>query len=132
MTLVPTILVVDDDSAVRALTAALLEHFGFRAVQASCGDEALVLAGGQRIDLLLSDFHMPGMNGAELAESVRSQRPETPVLLMSAAAPDDLVDTTRLPLLPKPFSAAALLAAVREALDCRNLMARAASALQRS
>lgn len=119
-----TILVVDDDSAVRAVTAAILEQFGFRAVQAASGNEALALAGGQPIDLLLSDFHMPGMNGAELAGSIHRQRPELPVLLMSAAAPQDFSGDLRLPLLSKPFSAAALLSAVRGALASASAVGR--------
>ena len=116
-----TVLVAEDEDAVRALTIAALERHGYRVLKAASGEEALEVAEDFRepIDLLLTDVVMPGIKGPELAKRLKLLRPTMRVLLMSGYAADvvtsaDLKDS---PLLAKPFSPAALTRAVRAALD---------------
>jgi CheY-like chemotaxis protein len=115
------VLVVEDEDGVRQLTQAALERGGYRVISVASGAEALQVAGtfDGAIDLLLTDVVMPGMKGPELAGRIRAARPSVRVLLMSGYAADvvtadDLANAT---LLPKPFSPAQLLRAVRGILD---------------
>jgi signal transduction histidine kinase len=82
-----TILLVDDDAAVREITAATLQEMGYTTVEAGSGGAALELieklAG---IDLILVDFAMPGMNGAELARQIHIKRPSLPILFITGYA----------------------------------------------
>ena len=104
-----TVLVVEDDSAIRRLSVARLEAMGYRAVAAANADEALkVLDGTSRIDALFADIVMPGsMNGIELARKVRAERPEIAILLTSGFS-GDLIQphngfSTNFTVLNKPF-----------------------------
>ncbi|MBX9775147.1 MAG: response regulator [Xanthobacteraceae bacterium] len=82
-----TVLVVDDDSAVRDVTAALLQELGYHVLEAGSGGAALdLLANENNIDLMLIDFAMPGMSGAELARRIRSQRPSLPIVFVTGFA----------------------------------------------
>jgi len=114
-----TVLVVDDDSAVREVTAAMLEAQGYQVIEAGSGGAALeVLDRHEAIDLLLVDFAMPGMNGAEVAREVRARRSRMPVLFVTgyadtaalAGASDDCI-------LRKPFDSGQLAAKLRMALQ---------------
>jgi signal transduction histidine kinase len=79
-----TILLVDDDPAVRATVASLLGEDGHTVVEASSGAEALShLEMNDRVDLLMTDLGMPKMNGWELIRSVKLQRPRLPVVLVT-------------------------------------------------
>jgi CheY-like chemotaxis protein len=81
------ILVVDDDPAVREVTAAMLEDLGYDVVEAESGAEALeLLARDSHIDLMMADFAMPGMTGADLSRKVADARPGLPVLLVTGFA----------------------------------------------
>src|SRR5262249_24209546 len=81
-----TILLVEDDHAVAELTAALLEHRGYRVVRAHSGPAAVnVLKHASAIDIVFSDVVMPGgMHGVELARVIRARFPKIPVLLTTA------------------------------------------------
>jgi len=112
------VLLVDDDSDVRAVTAGILEDLGYRVVEAGSGNAALDLIERQaEIDLLLVDFAMPGMNGAEVARQVRARRPGLPILFVTGYA-----DTEALPtagdddILRKPFVEKDLAAKLRSVL----------------
>jgi two-component system, cell cycle sensor histidine kinase and response regulator CckA len=112
-----TVLLVEDEDAVRELTRRILIEGGFSCFEARDGDAALALyrESPGDVDLLLTDVVMAGMSGPELAARIG---PELPVLFMSGYAGDavaSLPDGAR-PLLEKPFSAEELLAAVRSAL----------------
>ena len=125
------VLLVDDDSMVRLLLAAHLEDVGYDIVQASDGLDALArLDDGEDIDLLVTDFAMPGMNGLALIQEARKRLPELPVLLLTgyadAGVRDRLIDDTTVDtvMLRKPVSpeelasrAAALLDAHAQAAD---------------
>jgi signal transduction histidine kinase/CheY-like chemotaxis protein len=80
------ILLVDDDGAVRDVTAAMLRDIGYRVEEAHSGEAALDLIGREQFDLAVIDYAMPGMSGAELARQVRSQRPGLPVLFVTGFA----------------------------------------------
>jgi PAS domain S-box-containing protein len=110
-----TILVVDDDALVLANTAAMLEDLGHTVLQAPSGHDAqTLLQAGHRVDLVMTDHAMPGMTGAQLASTLRSERPELPILLVSGYAdmPADTPDQVR--KLNKPFDQAALAQAVSD------------------
>jgi CheY-like chemotaxis protein len=111
----PTVLVVDDEHAVRVMVGRLLSDAGYRVVLARSGEEALeALAQQPRfVDLLLSDLRMPQMDGIHLATAIRRRRPHTRVLLMTAYPSDDVLGW---PLLLKPFTSGALESEVRRVL----------------
>jgi PAS domain S-box-containing protein len=119
-----TILVVDDEPALLAVTVRMLEQHGYDVISATSPDEALMRAEGESIHLLLTDFVMPKMNGAQLADHMRIDRPDLHVLLMSGydhglANSVPLGDET-LPVLRKPFSEDELLTLVHEILLDRD------------
>ncbi len=114
-----TLLVVDDESAVRKTMRRILESAGYRVLEASSGENALRIcrAHGDAIDLLVSDLRMPKMDGRELTRRARELRPEMSVLLVSG-----LVDEGPLPtegVLAKPFSPGSLLRRVEQILEAR-------------
>jgi two-component system, cell cycle sensor histidine kinase and response regulator CckA len=116
-----TILLVEDDAAVRELARTTLQRHGYRVLAAADAEDALRIEHSfhEPIALVLSDIVMPGMQGPELATVLRARRPALRVLFMSGYAADRLMvealkDSS---LLKKPFSAAALTRAVREVLD---------------
>jgi signal transduction histidine kinase/CheY-like chemotaxis protein len=81
------VLVVDDDAMVREVLAGEMEERGYRVAQAGDGLEALAqLDGGLAVDLLISDFAMPGINGLTLIREARRRRPELPALLLTGYA----------------------------------------------
>ncbi|MBI3202196.1 MAG: response regulator [Myxococcales bacterium] len=118
-----TILVVEDEGAVRKLTERMLRAAGFEVLSAGSGAEALSTCEGYAgdIDLLLTDVVMPKMSGRELADQLRRARPSLRVLYMSGYADDAITDhgvlDPQTKLIGKPFSAAELTHKVREALD---------------
>ncbi|MBV8801167.1 MAG: response regulator [Alphaproteobacteria bacterium] len=87
MTAGGTVLLVDDDRPVREVTAAMLRDMGFSVLEAGSGGAALDIVERERgIDLVVMDFAMPGMNGAELARQTKTRRPNLPVLFVTGFA----------------------------------------------
>lgn len=81
------ILLVDDDTAVREVTSAMLRELGYSVVEAGSGGAALeILSSGESIDLVLLDFAMPGMNGLDVARQIQPRRPSLPVLFVTGYA----------------------------------------------
>jgi PAS domain S-box-containing protein len=80
-----TILVVDDEPSLKTLVTAILRPLGYTMLEAESGSEAIEVSDAfdGRIDILLTDVIMPGMNGKELAEAITARRPETRVIYMS-------------------------------------------------
>jgi two-component system cell cycle sensor histidine kinase/response regulator CckA len=120
-----TILLVEDDDAVREIAVGILERNGYRVLAACDGVEALrkLNESGEEVDLLLTDVVMPRLNGSLLAERLVTERPPLKVLFMSGYA-DEAIEsdgTIRLgtDFIQKPFTAAILAAKVREVLDSR-------------
>jgi len=120
-----TILIVEDEAAVRRMAARALAAQGYAILEAENGAEALeVLArGGNPIDLVLTDVVMPLVNGRELGERLSVERPGLRVLFMSGYTDDDIVRRGLLrpgsPFLQKPFMPGDLSRKVREVLDTR-------------
>jgi signal transduction histidine kinase len=75
-----TVLVVDDDSEVRAMTVSMLEALGQRVIEASSGAEAISIVGDTRVDLVIMDFAMPEMTGAEAARRIRASGAQVPIV----------------------------------------------------
>ncbi len=122
-----TILLVEDDPALRAMAAKLLERLGYTVLTAGDGVEALKLAhqqGTGYIDLLFTDVVMPHMSGKELADRVQILFPKTRILFTSAYAEGAIVHQGALnpgvELLQKPFTPSALAHKVRKILDNRK------------
>ncbi len=98
------ILVVDDDVIVGMGTCAMVEDLGHTALEAYSGKMALaILAERTDIDIVITDQSMPGMTGVELAEHIRNQRPNIPVILATGYTELPHGQTTNLPRLAKPF-----------------------------
>jgi nitrogen-specific signal transduction histidine kinase/CheY-like chemotaxis protein len=116
------VLVVDDDRLVRRFMSESLRSLGYEVQDTDNGIDALVLLDAQRFDLLLADFAMPGMNGAELARAAQLKQPGLPVLIVSgyadSAAVEAVLGTAR--QLRKPFDMAELGAAVADLLRSRE------------
>ncbi len=113
-----TILLAEDDDAVRAVAREALERAGYRVLAAADGNQAITLAETHigQIDLLVTDVIMPGMNGRELAERLGAAHPGLAVLFASGYTDNVLADQGALipgmALLDKPFTPAALTAKV--------------------
>jgi signal transduction histidine kinase/ActR/RegA family two-component response regulator len=118
-----TVLLVEDEEAMREVSRRILQRSGYRVLDAADGQSALRIAASQqdRIDLLITDVVMPHMLGKEVAERVRLFHPEARVLYMSGYARPVLAEQGTLDrtvaLLSKPFSEAELLNAARDVLE---------------
>ncbi len=115
-----TVLLVEDDDAVRTITVIALENAGFRVLAAESAVNAITLARPQisQIDLLITDVVMPRMGGRELADTIHTMRPELPVLYISGYTEDAIAqDGVRTAFLQKPFTPLTLVRKAREVLD---------------
>ncbi|WP_448651214.1 ATP-binding protein [Pseudomonas fluorescens] len=117
-----TVLIVEDDPAVRVLVCAVLKELGYAFVEAGDADTALpIIESEQRIDLLISDVGLPGMNGRQMAEIGRQLRPDLKVLFITgyaehAAVRGGFLDPG-MQLITKPFTFDLLTAKVREMIQ---------------
>lgn len=117
-----TILVVEDDEALRKLITALLESNGYKFMEAANGEAAINLVQNTdaHIDLLLTDMLMPAMSGVELSAQLKKLRPGLKVLLMSGYAGDLIAryraNENEIMLIEKPFTRHGLLSKIRSAL----------------
>ncbi|HEX5281866.1 MAG TPA: response regulator [Micropepsaceae bacterium] len=115
------ILLVDDDPDVREVTAAMLKNAGYDVSEAGSGGAAIdALARTGAIDAVILDFAMPGMNGSELAQTIRKSRPQLPILFVTGyadiqALADEPVDR----ILHKPFDENQLLSKIRAAITAQ-------------
>jgi PAS domain S-box-containing protein len=118
-----TVLVVEDQEAVRRLATSILKSQGYRVLSAADAGEALALEAGHEglIDLVLTDVVLPGMNGKQLAERLKILRPETKVLFTSGYSQDVIAERgvmdRGVAYIAKPYSPRDLAAKVREVLD---------------
>src|SRR5581483_10582060 len=78
------VLVVDDDDDLRASLVRLVRGAGHPALEAADGAEGLAIVRSQPVDCVLSDVRMPGMDGFELLSHLRAERPDLPVVLLTA------------------------------------------------
>jgi len=124
-----TVLLVEDEEAVRRLARLVLEKRGYAVLEAGSAEDAqsIVASRAGAIDLLLTDSIMPGMSGPALAQQLRSQRPGLKVLFMSGYTDDAIVRHGLLGVteafLQKPFTPDSLARKVREVLDAKEAYA---------
>jgi CheY-like chemotaxis protein len=118
-----TVLLVEDEPALRILIREILMNGGYRVIPGATPDEALALAAAHdgTIHLALTDVILPGASGRQMADALRAARPETRVLFMSGYT-DDAISHHGIPepgthFMEKPFTSDALLRKVREVLD---------------
>jgi CheY-like chemotaxis protein len=115
-----TILLVDDDDNVRVALADMLEARGHVVQQAASGVEALAMFKGQLFDLLLLDFAMPGMTGADVARQALEHKPDLRLLFITGHSDSDAIDQAvagNARVLKKPIGAADLATAVEQMLS---------------
>lgn len=115
-----TILLVDDDQLILDSTAFLLEDMGHTVVQTSSADAAMMrLADDTSIDIIVTDYSMPGKTGTQLAELAQGLRPHIPVLITSGYAELPAGDEERWPRLNKPYQQHQLSNALARLMDAR-------------
>jgi CheY-like chemotaxis protein len=117
-----TLLIVEDEPAVRNLVASTLKHDGYHLLVASSAEEAIGISDAHHgsIDLMLTDAIMPGKSGLELANLMSERRPGLPVIVMSGYTGDNLEISdlvAPVSLLQKPFTPRDLRRRIRELLD---------------
>jgi PAS domain S-box-containing protein len=113
-----TVLVIEDEASVRELVIEVLHDLGYRALQAGDGPSGLkILQSPERIDLLVSDIGLPGMNGRQVAEAARERRPDLKVLFITGYADNAAMANGFLEpgmeMVTKPFAVDALAARIR-------------------
>jgi PAS domain S-box-containing protein len=117
------ILLVDDDTDVREVTAAILTAHGYEVIEAGCGGSALDALDreGAKLDLLVVDYAMPGMNGMEVARAARARWPALPMLVITGYAGfAELKEVSEEHIVSKPFHDEELLAKVGAMLGARD------------
>ncbi len=134
-----TLLVVEDEPAVREITVAILRDYGYQVFEAADGQEAMAVfdAHASEIDMLLSDVVLPGrLRGREIAERITALRPEVKILFMSGYTENSIVHHGRLDdgvqLISKPFQREQLAAKVAELLGLPASQQRAEATAARS
>ena len=119
-----SLLIVEDQKAAGEYLRLLLQQEGYQTELASDGVEAMVALERDRFDLILSDIHMPNMDGLELLAHVKQRWPQLPVIVITAASEaSDIVEAVQLGAtnyLVKPASPPAVMAAVQKALTART------------
>ena len=118
------VLVVEDETVVRNLVVDVLQELGYRAVEAADGPAGLkLLQSDMRIDLLVTDIGLPGLNGRQVADAARASRPDLPVLFMTGYAENATVANGFLDpgmqMITKPFAVEALAARIRDIIASR-------------
>lgn len=118
------VLLVDDSQTLRDLTTMQLEEAGFRISSASSGVEAISIIGEDpdRFDVLLTDYAMPMMSGLELVAAARQHRPEFPAVIVTGFAEVEAMKSRpdNVMVIPKPFTAAALVEALESTLQAQG------------
>lgn len=117
------VLVIDDEQAVAHVVKRLLEPYGYSvSIAVEPADVLTRVQDGETVDLLVTDYDMPLMNGLDLAHEVKIVRPDLPILLITGlsddATPDRLSDAGVAAMISKPFTGSDLVEQVRSVLDC--------------
>lgn len=115
-----TLLVVDDEEALRKIVSHSLERGGFRVLNADSGKAALTVLANENVDLVISDIRMPNGDGLFLLDELRKKNPEKPPLIFmtgfSDIGVDDCLKRGALGVIMKPFGREKLLTAVNGVL----------------
>jgi CheY-like chemotaxis protein len=123
------VLIVEDEAIVRMLVVDVLSEFGYRVLEAADGPTALrILQSEPRIDLLVTDIGLPGLNGRQLADAARVNRPGLKVLFMTGYAETAASSSFLQPgmaIITKPFVMDTLASRIREMLEAQSVPARA-------
>lgn len=123
--MVKTVLIVDDDPTQRRLLQAVIEKQGFRAETVESGEDALDRTASGGIDVMLLDLIMPGMDGMETLEAVKSKQPDLPVIVLTASGGiETVVNAMRAgasDFFVKPASPERITVSIRNALKVQNL-----------
>jgi signal transduction histidine kinase len=114
-----SVLLVEDDASVRMLIRDVLQELGYFPIEAAEPEAALpILASDQRIDLMISDVGLPGMNGRQLAEVARKHRPQLPILFITGYAENAAIRAgflgSNMAMIMKPFAMDKLAAKIAE------------------
>ena len=115
----PRLLVIDDEPTVRGTSCELLRLFGYDVEAAQDEADGLARLARERFDLVVTDLHMPHLDGWDVLESARAIAPEMPVIILTGTATDDDRKRARaqgVRLLSKPVDLPELKAAVRDSL----------------
>ena len=117
-----SVLVIEDEPVVRDLIVEVLYDLGYRVLQARDGPEGLsVLRASERVDLLVTDVGLPGMNGRQVADAARVTRPDLKVLFITGYAENTVMAEgyldTGMAMMTKPFDTAALMARIRDMIE---------------
>ena len=111
------ILIVDDDASYLCLLERILESSGFKVTKAANGVEAVNILKKLKFDVMITDFHMPGMNGIQLAKKVKELHIDIFIVMVTAGLSPDVVEAAAnagiSQLLSKPFNAKQLLASIK-------------------
>ena len=116
------VLVVEDEHAVRDLVVEVLNDLGYRALEAADGPAALeILNSAEKIDLLITDVGLPGLNGRQVADAARAKRPDLQVLFMTGYAENAAIGAGFLDpgmaMVTKPFAMEALASRIRQMIE---------------
>jgi CheY-like chemotaxis protein len=116
------VLVVEDEASVRDLVLEVLGELGYRALEAADGPSALaILNGPERIDLLITDVGLPGLNGRQVADAARRQRPMLQVLFMTGYAENAAIAggflEPGMAMVTKPFAMEAFASRIRQMIE---------------
>ncbi|HVH46080.1 MAG TPA: response regulator [Labilithrix sp.] len=115
------IMIVDDDPALLDALEFALSLQGHEVVKADSGTVAVAIARDESLDLVLTDFKMPGMNGLETMIAIKEQNPSIPVMIVTGFASPEMFDDFKrhgaLSVVRKPFNLSDLFAAVGQALQ---------------
>jgi len=118
-----TVLVVEDDAAIRVNVCDCLKHLGYTVLEAASGEAALKICESSKVDLMMTDLVMPGMSGRETAARVSFRHPEIRVMYTSGYTEDGVARRELLQdgitFLEKPYTVADLARTVRRALFAR-------------
>jgi PAS domain S-box-containing protein len=131
-----TVLVVDDEPSIRKLLIQTMQPLGYKLLDASSGEDALKVSDEYpgAIDLLITDVVMPGMNGMQLAETLKHRQPGMSVIFMSGYTDRAIVQKNildrNLILIQKPITPSVVAAKVREVLDKKNAFEKPSAILQ--
>jgi CheY-like chemotaxis protein len=117
-----SVLLVDDEDLVRFATGEMLRELGHQVIDVGSGPEALdLLAGGLEVEAIVTDYKMPRMDGAELAQRIRESQPSLPVLIITGytGISDDKLN---LPRLAKPFGQAEIAVALANLMEDQKVV----------
>lgn len=115
-----TILIVDDQTGIRILLNEVFQREGFETILAANGLEALKFFSEQHVDGVILDMKIPGMNGLEILQHIKKQKPDIPVMMMTAYGEQDLINTAMsmgaVGYFTKPFNIFTVVEEVKKAL----------------